>query len=414
MRLSTLDLVSVVMDRAERPLDFAINLRLRTLPPPARLAAGAASARDRYPTTASVLTDDEWRVAVRSTPIEWHPVEPSLADAAAARFIDTPWDLTRVPPVQQRMFAFSNGDGGLLVTRFHHAAADGVAAGLWLRHQLAIAFGGAAPATDAAPRRPQLRHHESPTRRSAFAFPRPAERLRDARGAPTARREWERLTIESERWTSVARSLGMTYNAFLSTCLLETARLWNGGGDRHAAPAVGLWIPANIRAAAPDGGGESFGNGTSRIRIYNRYHGSAPFAEKCRSVRAQMEWSQAHGEWALPAWSTRPRRWSPVQRRLLRAYLERPWADMGTMAFSHLRRSALDDLAPDAVAGVDVIGSLDRRHALGVFAFTRRAGGDTAFAFVYDSGQLDRGRVTRLMAMFEDQLALAAREAGTT
>jgi hypothetical protein len=406
MRLSTLDVVSVVMDRAARPLDFAINLRLTRVPTSHQLAAGTLSARDRYPTSGSVLVDTEWRESTVAPVIEWRTVDPRDADLGAARFIDLPWDLEKTPPVRQQMLEFSDGTGGLLVTRFHHAAADGVAACLWLQHQLATAFG--LPLTVDRTGRdewPVLREHGSPRRRSAFAFGSPADRLQGAAGEPTARRAWRTVRLASDAWSEVARAHDVTYNAFLSTVLLETARQWNAR-DGAGTPAVGLWIPANIRAEPARG----FGNGTSRIRVYNRYGASTPFAEKCRAVRAQMEWSQRHGEWALPAWSTRPRRWSPIGRRLLRAYLERPWADMGTLAFSHLRRTALDDLEPGLVASTAVIGSLDRRHPLGVFAAT--GAGETTLSFVHDPGQLDDMSVRGLIEVFEAQLDAARREVG--
>ena len=53
VRLSTMDLIFLVMDHPQRPLDFVLVLHFKKSPGLEALKAGARSARNHYPTTGS-------------------------------------------------------------------------------------------------------------------------------------------------------------------------------------------------------------------------------------------------------------------------------------------------------------------------------------------------------------------------
>lgn len=409
MRLSTIDLISAVMDQPVRPLDFAIVLHLRDVLAPADLEAGARSAQRRFPSTAAVLAGREWRsvpepidaLACRTLPI-------TLVHQAVRAWIDEPSNLTTLVPVRQLFITCPGESGALLVTRFHHAAADGLAAMMWLREQLGVACGLRAPQSFLEPHsHPALRQQSVSRRTSMFSFGHPSDRLRHNGHPATPARRWHTIDVACGPLRAMAlRAGGFTYNDLLATCALETFRIWNAQYSSGRAPEVGVWLPVNIRTSPLEG----FGNGSSRIRVYNRYTATAPMHEKCRAVRLQVEWSRKHGEWVVPNLGPIPRLPIWVLRPLLRAYFNRPWVDMGTGVFTHMERSALDDLPAGVVSRVEIVGMLDTRHPFGICAASM--GDTTHVTFVHDPAQLSDAEAHALAQLYQAQLALALTEGG--
>lgn len=407
MQLSPLDLISTVMDRPARPLDFAFVLHLRDAPSYAALAEGGASARREFPSTAAILDGKVWRHAPTTDgALRVRDVDDSRVQQTVEEYVDAPWDLGRTPPVQQLVVTGPGSRGAVLVTRFHHAAADGLSAAMWLRHQLDVTWGARAPTSARAPHlHPELKRHAAARRVSAFAFGHPSDRLQVDSRPPSATRRWRTIAWRS----GVPRAPltgdgGVSYNDRLATSALETFRIWNAARVPGRAAEVGLWLPINIRAQPLKG----FGNGSSRIRVYNRYPADATFHEKCRAVRRQVDWSRAQGEWAVPEHGWLRRLPMPVLKPLLRAYFNRPWVDMGTGVFSHMQRSPLDDLRPDQATRVEVIGMLDTRHPFGISAIS--IGDVTYLTFVHDPAQIRDAEAAELVAIYERQLALAVVE----
>jgi hypothetical protein len=179
-------------------------------------------------------------------------------------------------------------------------------------------------------------------------------------------------------------------------------RFWNALRSERREPAVGLWIPVNVRRDPLAG----FGNGSSRVRVYNRCEPMAKLRDKSRSLRQQMDWSRSHGEWWVPESAALTRFPMHVLRSGLRAYFNRPWVDMGTATFSHLQRSPLDAEVFRNVASAELVGVLDKRHALGLFAMSRA--GTTWLTFVYDAEQLKESSVAQVVSLYREQLCLAA------
>jgi hypothetical protein len=186
---------------------------------------------------------------------------------------------------------------------------------------------------------------------------------------------------------------------------MEVFSSWNRlhCGDRRAK--VGLWLPVNIRRQSAVG----FGNGTGRVRLYNRYTERASLADKCREIRAQLSWSLQHGEWAVPA--KPPFKSLPLRAMapLLRCYLKRPWVDMATGVFSHAERwTGEGGEIFQHVEKIESIGQLDRRYCVAINGATHR--GQTWLTFTYDPGLLSSDDLQRIVEMYQEQIALANRE----
>ena len=136
-KLTLLDRAFQLLDDASSRQDFTLILRFSEPLDAERLAAGAKSACECFGLNQQI--NIETRIDVQ-------------------RFVNEPFD---VYPIKQMM------NGATLATRFHHAAADGLSAAMWLGHQLSIAYRLAFPETAGEL---SLRRPATSVRRSQFAF----------------------------------------------------------------------------------------------------------------------------------------------------------------------------------------------------------------------------------------------------
>ena len=369
------------MDSESRPLDFALILRFsRPLDRPG-LSRGSASGRNLFPVSGSVVDGAHW---VRSPDSGGGPESsaPQSRDNALDAFLSAPFRLEREPPLRQLLLRSAGRRGDCLVTRVHHCAADLLSALAWIRHQLGVASGSA----------------------EECAGPTPFARVPLASGPPRARRNpglgrcdtiWTRSARRSRerRWSAFSvpigpfaglsrESGGFTYNDVLVAAALETAHWWNA---RQGEPgrSVGVWLPVDIRRERFEG----FGNGCSRIRVRRRDWNLMCFHEKCRDIRRQVDLARRNGEWAVPRRPFVVRLPARVGAPIMRAYLRRPWVDLGSLSFTHVQRwPGEEDEVFQSLEGLEVVGALHRRHPLMVAAVTRA--GRTWFTMTYDPSQL--------------------------
>jgi len=426
MRMSLLDRAFYLLDSTRSPQDFTLVLHLNDLPNIDSLYEGARSAMNRFPASASFTDGKNWvwrenkcfKLEILSTASE-HESEATLE-----KFIDKPFDLRRQPPVRQALIL--NGQSGARVaTRFHHSAADGLSAALWLGHQLNVAYGLETAQLQRAPfTELDLRRLSTRVRRSKFAFDSASDTLWTSHSRPSGSRRWLTISFPAPNLQkSCRRAGGFTYNDLLATCALETAYCWNncrGGtpwpplpGPTGAATEcrpynksrIGVWVPMNVRREHSAG----FGNGTSRIRIYAKYDADTPLIEKCREVRRQVSWSTKHGEWVVPEIPSLARLPNAVARPLLRRYLQLPSVDMATAVFSHAGSWIAN--AGEAfrhVKRIECIGVLHARQNLAINAATH--GGQTFLTFTYDSALLSADEIEEMGRIYQRQIALARAE----
>lgn len=384
MKLTLLDCAFKLLDDVRSPQDFTIILHFRNPPDVDRLQAGARSAREHFTKSRVHLAK---------------PVQSEIATGSAIEeFVNQRFDLRRSSPVRQ--FFISNGPA--LATRFHHAAADGMSAAMWLAHQLSVAYGLMPAASSAAI---ELRNAKRSVRRSVFAYVGACDPLWTANSSRSGKRQWITRGFASEDLQRACRRAGgFTYSDLLATCALEVFRQWNHQHTRNGRPRVGLWLPVNIRRRSSEG----FGNGTSRIRLYARYSPAASLIDKAREVRRQVSWSTEHGEWVVPDFPllTRLPHW--IARPALRSYLNRPAIDMATGVFSHADRWGGVSEAFKHVERIECIGLFHPRQNLAINGATHR--GQTWLTFTYDVGLLSADEVEELARMYEHQVELARAE----
>lgn len=404
-RMPLLDVAFHLMDSPRSPQDFTLILHLNDPPETDSFYAGAKSAMNRFPTSASCIDGRAWvwrenkyfKLQIVST------VADSESRAAIEKFIDEPFDLRHQPPVRQMLIL--NGPTASLITRFHHSAADGLSAALWLGHQLNVAYGLEEVECERAPFVDlPLRNQATSVRRSQFAFEGASDRLWSQNSRRSGKRRWITIGFKAvELQKACRRAGGFTYNDLLATCTLEVLSQWN---ETHSGgPNIGLWMPMNVRCEATHG----FGNGTSRIRLYARYTPNASFVEKCREVRRQVAWTSKHGEWVVPRMPYFTRLPRPIIGSLLRGYLRLPSVDMATGVFSHAGSWIAN--AGEAFKHVDrieCVGLLHPRQRLALNAATHA--GQTWLTLTFDPELFSAAEARQLAQIYEQQIT-CAREA---
>lgn len=398
-RLTTLDYILSVMDTPLSSVDFAILLYFGNKLDLDALRLGARSARRKFPNTGCRLLRNTW---VRDS-------QPSEAiDTASCRdasttiesFVNRPLDLKREFPVQQMVVSIDD-DKTILVTRFHHAAADGLSAALWLRHQLEVAGG----ITEVEPNPnayepPPLRSVASSVRKSRFAYSASSDKLATSKPLRSGLRSWETIVIDAKPFRkSIRRIGGFTYSDLLATCALEVYAQWNHLHAANDTPRISLWLPINVRQRASEG----FGNGTSRVRVYATYSKDASLIEKCREVRRQIEWCTSHGEWVVPDIKALVHLPRSLTGPLLRRNLTRRSIDMATGVFSHADRwNSAQSGVFDRVERIECVGPLHPFHALAINGATHS--GNTWLTFTYDNGLLTRSDIAQLTRLYEQHV----------
>ena len=402
-KLSKLDYAFSLMDSAESPQDFVIILHTGNPPSLDRLRAGAASAANRYPVSACTIRNRSWVFNANE-----HALLPLNGNRPPSleSFVNERFDARFETPVRQLLLT-NVENGAALVTRFHHTAADGLSAALWLGHQLGVAYELIEPETTRAPfAELPLRESGVSVRRSAFAHNGASDPLWTTNYIPSGARQWLTINFDATELRQACRKArGFTYSDLLATCTLETFFAWNQKRDRREHPQIGLWYPFNIRANSSPG----FGNGTSRIRIYARYPREASFADKAREVRKQVAWTTEHGEWVipqLPLFTQLPR---PIVAPLLNGYLKQPHVDMATGVFSHADRWAGGAAESfKYVNRIECVGLLHARQRLAINGATHQ--GQTWLTFTYDPALLHVSDARELVQVYEQQIAAARKE----
>ena len=370
-KITLLDRAFQLLDDARSPQDFTIILHFNPPPEAQGLRAGAVSARESYG---------------REIKIETRIDLEQFVNEAFTQY-----------PIKQML------NGATVATRFHHAAADGLSAALWLGHQLSVAYGLTPPAVSAGL---SLRRPASSVRRSQFAFDSACDSLWTPNTTRSGNRRWTTFSFPSSDLRQACRRTGgFTYSDLLATCVLETFSEWNTQHIHNGRPKVGLWLPMNIRSRSFSG----FGNGTSRIRLYARYEQSASIVEKAREVRRQVSLTTENGEWAVPDIPLFTRLPGWILAPVLRGYLNRPSVDMATGVFSHADRWAGE--AREAFKYVDrieCVGLLHPRQNLAINGATHHK--QTWMTFTYDAGMLRASEADELVEIYKRQLALAQQE----
>jgi hypothetical protein len=398
---SFVDLAFALMQSPSRGYDFGFSLEFSPgcAPSLEALQRGATRALERFPKSQSLLLGRSWVHAGQLLPPlrERSCGTSQEASAAVSELLSVSFDLTRELGLRQLLVHDLSTGTSRLVSQVHHALGDVVSLIAWLHCQLV-------PDENLAPAPPLiLKRHPRAQRKSRFAFSKPCQPIRPTvEGPPSARRAWRTVFLADQAVKdAVHRRAGFSYNDLLAAIGLATVQAWNQT-DR-----IGLWLPINIRERPFEG----FGNGASRIRIYDRSGPGQSFLERALAVREQVRWSKEHGEWHAPDLTGPLRRWPTwLLRGLLRAFANRPGVDYCSTTFSHAEKlGAMDDAA--LLPGVARVEAMPNIHGTHTLAFAAIGfGGQTSLTFAWDPARYADSDVDAFIAVFRDHQGRAFAE----
>ena len=404
--LTTLDLVCLVMDSPERPLDFALLQDFDSVLSADGLRRGAHSARNLYAQTRCRVVDGYWselEPAICESAFRTLPCVDCTGDIE--RFLKIPFLPEAESPLRQLWISDAQTGGGSLITRIHHCAADLISGLAWIRHQLRVAAGFDDECAERADVTVPALADPPPGARRNPGWAR-CEPLWTRSGEPSGERCWTTFSLDSGPLLGLSRAnVGFTFNDVLTMAALETLHHWNrshGEGTRK----VGIWLPVNIRHDPLSG----FGNASSRIRVRRDYPDRSEPMDKCRAVRSQVDLARERGEWVVPQRTVLSRLPARVGFPLVRRYLNRPWADVGTAAFSHVQRwPGQGDAVFDGLRQFGVLGAMHSRHALMFVAVTCPE--QTWLTITYDAALLCPEDIELIKEQYLGTVAAVAREA---
>ncbi len=247
----------------------------------------------------------------------------------------------------------------LLALKMSHLLGDAVSMLLWLK----VILGRPVEEGDLVLKKFPGKK-DSPYRklRTSSAWPRPSAAISDHRGVVVS-------TIDHG-----TVDLTLLNDLFL-LCLLDVQK----------AERKSVWVPVNVRKDFWTG----FGNGLSRMRIYDPPAGTVP--ERLAHIRRQKTEAMKSGEVTLPAADLEIKNF--LQRLLIKTWIRRPWADWASISLSHLvdRDHSLEGM--EQIFGISNL--MPKQHAALFVVSKARA---STLTMTYDAKVVSREEAESLVA----------------
>lgn len=319
-KISFTDFSFEVMNNDQRVLDFALVAKCKQSFDLDTLKVGAQKAFECFPKSNCLIKrktwipcTDAWNLEVKKS----SNLQEDIND-----FLARPIKLHRERGIKQLYLQTSEGD--YLVTRMHHALADALSLLLWLKVQFSNKL---IPSP-----RLELNSHPNPIKKSPFANKKASRVFGGHRGKVSNLRRLQSIALKKP--SNDLREKGFSYNDLLCAIVFEAIRKYNldKGISEHRN---GIYLPVNIRKNPFAG----FGNGSSRIKIYDQYAENTSYKEIAILLRKQVKTCREQGLWAIPEglgpFEKLPKRLGGI---LLKLYAMLPSNDFGSLIFSHLER----------------------------------------------------------------------------
>lgn len=349
MKLELLDEIILLGQGSVRSLECIFALELAHAPDLQTLKIGAEKSQKMFPKTGK------------------HPVEINHYSNLET-FINEP--LPDLWHLKQGLIRRDNKV--ILALKMSHVLGDAVSMVLWLKTQL----GDESPAAN-------IKLQTFPVKKdSAHRNFLPSE-IWPKKATISSDRRLAYLTLEH------GDKIGdFSVNDVLSLAILKSLPL-----ERKS-----LWVPVNIREKAWEG----FGNGLSRMRIYPSKN-PVSTKEELLFIKSQKKEARNSGEIFSPAPDFKIE--GKVKQGLFKIWLNRPWADWGSLSFSHLHDR--DAVLPDC-DGVWGVTNLPEKQQAGIFAFTRK--NKTWLTLTMDSVSFDESKADQILYKVQENFESIKRE----
>ena len=269
------------MSDKERSLDAAMVVKLKMKTTLEQLEMGAQIAFESFPRSNCRIQKTKFVSVKNPYKIDLVETDNDKVDSSIQKFINNPMDLKKERGIRQCLIR--TPDHYYLVTRMHHGIADGMSFFLWLRPQFSQVKEASYPL--------QLKEHKLPVKVSKYAYDKASTNFNKVSKKCSNERKWHTINLKKPKVNF--KALGVSYNDLLSVVLFDALREYNTLSNLPDC-YNGIYLPMNLRINPSQG----FGNGSSRVKIYDQYDNKLSYINKAKSIRTQLVWCRENGLWA--------------------------------------------------------------------------------------------------------------------
>lgn len=341
-KLSFTDYSFTLLDKCSRPLDFVVIMELSSHLKYEHLQKGALISFQNFPESNSNISgkfflesDKDWKIEY----IESRDHKQCIQD-----FMEVYIDLKNERPIKQLFI--KTYDKNYLVTRFHHALGDFVSFMQWVKVQF----------THKVEAKQKLTLKEYGGKRpvkSPYMYEKKADVFGKYRGSPASKRSWD--TISIARPIINFKDTGFSYNDLLCTSIFEAVREYNQSKGIKDYKNC-LYIPMNLRENSEKG----FGNGSGRIKIYDRFNDQDSLEDKAKCIREQVNTCRDIGFWKMPTELGIFDKIPFFLGRILLNNIGMPLSEPGSLIFSHIDKLKNFE---QVYSGIRSIATISQMHS---------------------------------------------------
>lgn len=420
MRQSFLDFSFEVMDSPKRALDFCLIACLKSKIPMKDLYSGAQLAFKTFPKSNCYLKSYEYKLCEK----QWSILEQNCVEKSKNRviegFLEKPFELHKERGIKQLLLYCE--ENVYLVTRMHHGLGDALSFLSWLKVQLTGKTIHDEYLILKKYKKPliplpgkffnnikniQKKDPEKSKLKKRWNF-HPSTSLKPHRKFKISnQRRWTSFSFErpmGERKKNIIRQ-GFSYNDLLCAILFETIREFKGK-KQNSSKKYGIYLPMNIRVSPYSG----FGNGSSRIKIYDLYsQKSESYKTIAKVVRQQVNSCQKNGSWKIPQeLGIIARIPKLLSKTLLRIYASLYFHDFGTLVFSHIEKyGPIEDLF-DYFSNITIVSQLYKAYGMVLVAMTFES--KTVLTFTWDDSIFYKKEIRNFFNIFLKNKEIAFKE----
>jgi hypothetical protein len=383
MHLNLLDYTFSLMDSDERPLAFAIVFHLKIQMPKEMLELGANKAMKLYPKVACCINGTKWKTIPGKFQIVEFQVE---SEEEKKELIDKL--LSRKIKINEerllKQYLIHQGGRSSLMTHCHHSLADGASLAFWLQAQLGNYH---SPAQGQV----EFKSPKKQEKLSKYVFDTVSDYIQpQIKNKISANKRTLSFCFDTPKHLNT----DFTYNDKIVASILKGIRRW----DKSILKAS-LWMPVNIRKNSYVG----FGNGSSRVRIYDHTKENESIEILAKNIRTQVRWNKENGTWAVPAslFLVKILNLWPF-KVLLKKYLSRESVDYGTTIFSHMEMLQDDQELYQMLDNIEVMNLLHQKIPITMFAIG--FAGKTNFTLTYDGELFSQESIGELKQILSDSI----------
>ena len=396
IKRNLIDFSFEALDSPERRLDFAFITKLKSQITIEELYTGAELAFKCFPKSNGYIKNYDYIPCREKWEIEQASCESKDTKKVIGDFLQKPLQLHKERGVKQ-LYLLSNKEL-YLVTQMHHSLGDAMSFFSWLYVQVT---------RKTFPNKPlKIKKHKQPIRKSIYSHNKPCLIFGQKNKPTSNQRDWASFSLDKPSKSQLKKFYenSFSYNDLLCAIVFKALREYNQihnlSNERN-----GIYLPMNIRSNFYEG----FGNGSSRIKIYDKFSPQCSYKDTAQNIREQIKWCQQNGMWhipeILPITSHLPK---IFHKALVKAYARLKHQDFCSFIFSHLERLGNLTELLNNFSETTIISQLYKTYPMALSALTFE--NKTVFSSTWDKSRLSQNEIDLFFSLIREKKKVAFKE----